>query len=848
MASLLHRLGLLAARRAKTVITAWLALLVIAVGSFAAFGGQLSDQITVPDMPTTAVADRLAEELPGASGGTTTVVFRTLDDSTFTAAQREEIAELAERAENLDDVDTVSDPFVAQQEMGDAAEELDAARVEISEGWAEIEEGREALQAGRAALEEQETVLDAAQAEIDAQREVAEEAGTLELVEPALAPEQEQLDAGREELESARTEIEESDAALDEGTEELAGAEAELDRGAAMLELSEELRLVSEDGTTAVMMVSFSEPLEAMGAEQIGTVGDVFAEASIDGVDILPSSELSAEAFHLFSVGEVIGLAVAAAVLIIMLGTLIGAGLPLVNALVGVGIGVTGALAFSGAVEMMAMTPILGLMLGLAVGIDYALFILYRHRKQLRAGMGVTESIALANGTSGNAVVFAGATVVIALVALNLTGLPFLGLMGTVGAICVAIAVLMAVTMTPALLSLVGERILRRSERAEAASAQAAGHRAEEKITTPMGNLKAAGMALGAVVLLAAMAIPTFSLRLGLPDASSQSEDSSSYQAYAAIDEAFGQGMNGPLLVVADLEPGLDEGGATDLQIEVARGLAAHDDVAAAVPVGLNEDFDVAVFQLVPEEGPASEAVEALVHELRGGEMLTGAEFSGVELSVAGLTAANIDISDFVGDAFPLYLVVVIGLSLVLMTMVFRSLVLPLIATAGFVLSFAAALGGVVAVFQWGWLSGLFGVTEPGPVLSFLPIVMVGILFGLAMDYQLFTASGMREAYAHGSAPRLAVRQGLHAGRAVVTAAALIMASVFGGFIFAGDPMVSSIGLALALGVLLDAFVVRLVLVPALLHLVGPAAWWLPSWLDKLLPDVDVEGARLERG
>ena len=255
----------------------------------------------------------------------------------------------------------------------------------------------------------------------------------------------------------------------------------------------------------------------------------------------------------------------------------------------------------------------------------------------------------------------------------------------------------------------------------------------------------------------------------------------------------------------------------------------------------------MAAFQVVPVEGPSAASTEELVHEFRDGNPLAGTAVEDTELSVAGITAAQIDVSDVIADSMPLYLGLVIGLSLVLMIMVFRSILLPVIATLGFVGSLAGAIGVVVAVFQWGWLGDIFGISRPGPIMTFLPILMVGILFGLAMDYQLFTASGMREAYVHGSAPRLAVRQGLHAGRAVVTAAALIMASVFAGFVFTPDPMIASIGLGLAVGVLLDAFVVRLLLVPALLTLCGPAAWWLPKWLDKILPDVDVEGAALER-
>ncbi len=848
MAKMLYRLGLLAARRAKTVIAAWFALLAIAVSAFLAFGGQLTDQITMPDLETTEVADRLAEEMPDAGGGSATAVLRTEDGEAFTEEQQNAVAGLIEDVEQHDAVDSVTDPFVSETEMEEAQQELSDGREELEQGAGDIEEGWDELETARGEIEQGEAELDSAQEQLDAAVDEAVAGGYYEALAAEFEYQQGEIDAGRAGLAEALAEIEEGEAELEAAEEELAPAEEELERGEAMLALSEDLGLVSEDGDIAVMMVNFHDPLENVGMEELSAIDEELTSAEVDGVEVLPSQDLSQEMPHLFSIAEVIGLMVAAAVLLIMLGTLIGAGLPLLNALVGVGIGVAGAMALSGTVEMMSMTPILGLMLGLAVGIDYALFILHRHRRQLQDGMAVRDSIALANGTAGNAVVFAGATVVIALLALNVTGLPFLGLMGTVAAACVVIAVLMATTMTPALLSLVDRRILRAKER------RYIGMRTSKRITTPMGSLKALGIAVVSLAGLALLSVPTFDMRLGLPDASSQSEDSTAYQAYASTEEAFGQGMNGPLVAVADLPGSPDEDQAMDYQIEIGTELAGRDDVDSAVPVGVSEDNTVAVFQVLPAEGPSAESTEALVHEFRDGDPLEGVQaetegvdLSAVDLSVAGMTAANIDISDVISDALPLYLALVVGLSLVLMVIVFRSILLPVVATLGFIGSFAAAMGIVVAVFQWGWLGDLFGLSEPGPIVTFLPVIMVGILFGLAMDYQLFTASGMREAYAHGSAPRLAVRQGLHAGRSVVTAAALIMSSVFAGFIFTPDPMVASIGLGLAGGVLLDAFVVRLLLVPAVLHLLGPAAWWLPKWLDRLLPDVDVEGSALER-
>lgn len=904
MATMLYRLGTLAARRAKTVIAAWFVLLLAAVAAFAGFGGQLTDQITVPDLETTRVADRLAEELPDMAGGSANTVFRTTDGEPFTDEQITAVEDLLGEVEEHGAVDSATSPFEMEDELSEGREELNEAREQLDElpedfsveearqdiddGRAELEQAQEELDAGWAELEggleagglsvdelsetRQEiegglAALDDADAEIDAQVEEALAGGFWPAVEEELnsaraevVAEREQLQAalaqveqgeqGVAELEAAEAELDEGRAELDSADEELSELENSLDgddpfqaveRGERALDLAAGASMVSEDEGTAIGMITFGVPLEQVGTEDLEDVAGELTAADIDGVEVLPSGDLNMELPHLFSVAEAIGLMIAAAVLIIMLGTLVGAGLPLLNAVVGVGIGVAGAMSLSSVVEMMSITPILGLMLGLAVGIDYTLFIIHRHRRQLKDGIPLRESIAMANGTAGNAVVFAGATVVIALLALNVSGLPFLALMGTVAAFCVTIAVLIAVTMTPALLSLVGTRILRRRER------RYVGMQQLKPITTPMHTGKAVLIAAGALVLLAVMAIPTFSMRLGLPDASSEAEDSTSYQAYVATEEAFGEGMNGPLIVVADLASDLSSDEAEDFQLDVAEEMTDHEHIDTAVPAGMNDDNTVAVYQVIPLEGPASQSVEELVHEFRDGAVLTGDLAEQTELSVAGLTAANIDVSDHIADAMPLYLGLVVGLSLVLMVMVFRSLLLPIIATLGFIGSVSAAMGTVVAVFQWGWFSDIFGISNPGPVLTFLPVILIGILFGLAMDYQLFTASGMREAYVHGAAPRLAVRQGLHAGRSVVIAAALIMTSVFAGFIFTPDPMVASIGMGLAVGVLLDAFVVRLLLVPALLHLCGPASWWLPKWLDKILPNVDVEGAKLER-
>lgn len=346
---------------------------------------------------------------------------------------------------------------------------------------------------------------------------------------------------------------------------------------------------------------------------------------------------------------------------------------------------------------------------------------------------------------------------------------------------------------------------------------------------------------VGALALLGVIALPALDMRLGLPDGSTESTSSTQYQAYTITAEEFGAGQNGPLLVTASLDARMEEIDQLPTQVAIAQQIMDLDDVVAIAPVGISEDADFIAFQVIPVGGPSSESTEELVHTLRD------LDVDGATIGVAGFASGNIDISERLAETLPIYLLVVVGLSVIILVIVFRSLLLPVLATAGFVLSLVAALGAMTAVFQWGWLGGVFGVSTPGPILSFAPLIITGVLFGLAMDYQLFLGSAMREAYAHGTPARAAVTAGRHQSRAVVIAAASIMIAVFGGFTFSHLTMVRPLGFGLAVGVLFDAFVVRLVLVSAFMHLFGEKVWWLPRWLDRIVPNVDVEGAALER-
>lgn len=823
MAALLFRLGSFAARRAWAVVISWVVILGIGVGAFLGVGGTLSNSFDIPGTASGEVTDQLADKLPDTAGGTGTVVYRTTDGTAFTEEQKRDISDLAARAEDLDGVATVIDPFATQQQREEQAAQLADGRQQITDGRAQLDAGQAQLDAGR-------TQLQAGIDQLGAARAQAEAAG-------APSAQLAALDAQLDGLNAQLADVEAQQKALDDSRADLDANQEQVELGSTLLDLANGIGVVSDDGTTAIVNVSFDDPRLELSEEVKQATIAHFADAPIDGVDVDFGTDIAQGVPEIFGIGEAVGLAFAAVVLIVMLGSLLAASFPIITAIVGVGVGVTASLSFSGIVDMASVTPVLGVMLGLAVGIDYSLFIVNRHRTQLLAGSPVQESIGLATGTSGTAVVFAGSTVIVALLALNVTGVPFLGLMGTVGAVCVAVAVLVAITLTPAVLGLAGIRLLGRRARASVGRPHAAG-----RPVTRMSTVRAIVTVLVSVVTLLVVAIPSLSMRLGLPDGSSEPADSTSYRAFQTVDEQFGEGANGPLLVTATTADAVSDDDLLATQVEIAQRLADQEDVVAVAPVATSDDGTLLAFQVLPAEGPNSSSTERLVQDIRS---LPATD--GFTLGVAGQAAINIDISEALAGVLPLYLVVVVGLSLLIMIVVFRSLLVPIIATGGFVLSLFATYGLIVAVFQFGWGAELIGLHSTGPILSFLPVILVGILFGLAMDYQLFLASGMREAYVHGASARDAVAQGFRAGRSVVIAAALIMVSVFGGFIFSESTIIRSIGFGLAFGVLLDAFVVRMLLMPALMHLLGRSAWWLPRWLDRILPNVDMEGAALER-
>ncbi|MEL3947165.1 MMPL family transporter [Streptomyces sp. LNU-CPARS28] len=629
-------------------------------------------------------------------------------------------------------------------------------------------------------------------------------------------------------------------------------------------------KVVSKDGTTAYASVTY----KVTSMELTDGSRDALEKTTDEARDSGMTVEVGGDALQAMphtGATEIIGIAVAAVVLVITFGSLVSAGLPLLTALIGVGIGVSSIAALASALDLGTTTSTLAMMIGLAVGIDYALFIVSRYRAELAEGREREDAAGRAVGTAGSAVVFAGLTVVIALVGLAVVNIPMLTKMGFAAAGTVAIAVLIALTMIPALLGYAGRKVTPTGEkgrlfggRKKAAGAGPAEGNAPVKGSTPAkGSAPAKGstpakenlgtrwarfvvrrpvaVLLLGVLGLGAAALPVSQLELGLPDDGAQPTSTTQRKAYDLIADGFGPGYNGPLMVVTDLK-GVDD--AKGEAAAVQKKIAGLDDVLTVSPPQLNKAGDTAMISVVPSSKPSGTETEDLVHAIRGEAKDVRAD-SGAEVMVTGTTAMNIDVSQKLNDALLPYLALVVGLAFLLLIVVFRSVLVPLKAALGFLLSVLAALGAVVAVFQWGWLGSLFGVEQTGPIMSMMPIFMVGVVFGLAMDYEVFLVTRMREAYVHGESPHEAIVTGFKHGARVVSAAAVIMIAVFAGFIGSSEQMVKMIGFGLAIAVFFDAFIVRMALVPAVLALLGRKAWWLPRWLDRSLPNVDVEGEGL---
>ncbi|OUD01768.1 MMPL family transporter [Streptomyces swartbergensis] len=609
-------------------------------------------------------------------------------------------------------------------------------------------------------------------------------------------------------------------------------------------------KAVSKDGTVAYAQVSY----KVSGMELEDSSRDALEDSAQDARKAGLTVEVGGDALQTVphtGTTEIIGIAVAAVVLVITFGSLVAAGLPLLTALIGVGIGVSSITALASALDLGSTTSTLAMMIGLAVGIDYALFIVSRYRAELAEGRDREEAAGRAVGTAGSAVVFAGLTVVIALVGLSVVNIPMLTKMGIAAAGTVAVAVLIALTMIPALLGYAGRRVKPAGEQGKLLGRAKKQEKQEKQKKSAKPNLgtrwasfvvrRPVAVLLLGVVGLGAAAVPAASLELGLPDDGSQPTSTTQRRAYDLLSEGFGPGFNGPLMVVVDAKGSDDPKASFTAVGDEIKGLK---DVVTVTPPAPNKAGDTATITVIPDSKPSSVATEDLVHSIRDKGAGIKAD-SDANVLVTGQTAMNIDVSEKLNDALIPYLVLVVGLAFLLLIVVFRSILVPLKAALGFLLSVMAALGAVVAVFQWGWLAGLMGVEQTGPVMSMMPIFMVGVVFGLAMDYEVFLVTRMREAYVHGEKAGQAVVTGFRHGARVVTAAAVIMMAVFAGFIGSSESMVKMIGFGLAIAVFFDAFVVRMAIVPAVLALLGRKAWWLPRWLDRALPNVDVEGEAL---
>ncbi|WP_078079920.1 MMPL family transporter [Streptomyces niveus] len=626
---------------------------------------------------------------------------------------------------------------------------------------------------------------------------------------------------------------------------------------------------ISEDGRTGYASVGYARSavdLSQGDRDALEAARDLAAEAGLTatiGGDVL-GVEMDA------ALAELIGVAIAFVVLALTFGSLLAAGMPLLTALVGVGIGMAVIAILTGFVELSTTTPALGTMLGLAVGIDYALFILSRYQAEVRQGRPLEEAAGRAVGTAGSAVVFAGLTVIIALVGLAVCGIGFLTEMGLGGAFTVAISVLIALTLLPAMLGFVGARITKdpphspkKHTATDSTETGASGNPGEPRT---LGRRWVEGLArfrwpalVAGIAAAIVAAIPVASLQLSLPGDNTKPAGSDVRVAYDLIAENFGAGANGPLLIVIDTKKAPNPAAAVATATASLRELAARDDshIAGVIPAvtgdspqaqrAYAQQLDTAQFAtltVIPRSGPSHESTKAVVADIR--ETLSGLpDRSGARALVTGLTAVDVDISNKLTEVFPLYLAVVVGLAVILLIAVFRSIWVPIKAALGFLFSVGVSLGATIAVFQWGWLNEFVGLDTTSPVLFLLPILLTGILFGLAMDYEVFLVTRMREAYILGTPARQAVIEGFTHSARVVAAAALIMVGVFAGFTLTDDIILKTVGFALAIGVLVDAFLVRMLLVPAAMFIIGRRIWWMPRGMNRLVPTLDIEGEAL---
>jgi len=589
-------------------------------------------------------------------------------------------------------------------------------------------------------------------------------------------------------------------------------------------------QIVSPDGGTALVRVQYPE-IQDLDPIDLQNLKDVVAGARVDSRLLV---EAGGDLFFAFEepplgLGEVIGLAVACLILFVAFGSLLAMGLPIGVAVFGLVIGVSAMSVVTYVVQIPSWAPQLSAMVGLGVGIDYALFLLTRHREHLARGMAVDESVGRALSTAGQAVVYAGGTVVIAILGLAVARIPFVAAGGVAISVVVLVMVLASVTLLPALLGLAGHRVTRRRRR-RGAGATTGWHRWGAHVTAHAG-----AYAVGATVLMLALAAPVLAMRLGFPDDGTQPASRTERRAYDLITDGFGPGANGPLVIAVDISQDPDVVGT------LADAVASDPGIASVSSPNVDLATGIATMVAQPTTSPQDVATRETVARLRADVFPAALEESPAHAHVGGQTATFVDLGERVRDRLPQFVAAVLLLSFVLLMVFFRSVLVPLKAVLLNCLSVGAAYGVLVMVFQWGWGAGLIGVETTVPIVSFIPLFMFAILFGLSMDYEVFLLSRVREEYRRTGDNTGSVIAGIAGTGRTITAAALIMVSVFSGFLLGSDPVTKMMGLGLATAVLLDATVIRLVLVPATMKLLGEANWWLPGWLDRLLPVLDDE-------
>jgi RND superfamily putative drug exporter len=619
----------------------------------------------------------------------------------------------------------------------------------------------------------------------------------------------------------------------------IAAARAQLAAGADVAGVTDpfaaEAAALSADGQTAYLDVTYA--VDKLTTAHLDDAIAVTTEAGKDGVQVELTGALALLAAEDPS-SELIGVGVAIIVLLVAFGSVVAMGLPIGTALMGIFVGVAGVGVLSAVMDVPEFSLILCAMIGLGVGIDYALFIVTRHRQLLQEGMSVEDAAGTANATAGQSVLFAGTTVVIAILGLFLAGLPAISAMGAAVALVVTISMVAAVTLLPGLLGLAGTKIDKLSIHRKTHVAKPADETLSGRWAHHVGR-HPVRYAVAGLLAMVAIALPALSMRIGVPDDGNAPEETTQRIAYDQLADGFGRGFNGPIQVVVEVPTDADQPAVA----RVHDALQADPGIAAVTAPVFNEAGDTAVLTANPTSAPQHEDTDTLVRHLRADVLPATVEGTEAQVSLTGRAMVT-DLTDRISSRLPIFITAVVAMSFVLLMIVFRSVLVPLKAAIMNLLSIAAAYGVLVAVFQWGWGAELIGLHSTMPINPFLPLIMFAILFGLSMDYEVFLLSRIREEYVATGDNHEGVVRGLSSTARVITSAALIMISVFGAFVLSDDPNGKLFGVGLAVAVLIDATLVRMVLVPATMSLMGRANWWLPAWLDRILPHLDLEGGK----